>query len=191
MDQRAGDGGPLLLAAGQFRGEMVQTVGQTDALEEGSGLRFALGPPDAGEHERQRHVFQRRQPGQQIERLEDETHSLPAMRRELPFIGRMQRQAARPDLTIRRPVQAAEQVEKCGFAGSGGADKRDELTASDRQVYLPESFYLRLAKAKPPTDVREPDGLIHSLPEGFGHSQRLLGCEIAAHPEAHTPLGPG
>ncbi|MNL19085.1 hypothetical protein D3C87_1402650 [compost metagenome] len=74
---------PLLLAARQGAGVMMQTRTQSHALKH--GLRgLARGLP--GQFQRQHHVFQRRQVGQQLERLEHEAHMIGAQARAAVFI---------------------------------------------------------------------------------------------------------
>src|SRR5262249_34667922 len=68
--QRAGDGYPLLLAAGQLAGPVLQPVAQADNVDDGiQPLTVGAATSDV---ERQRDVVRRREYRQQVERLEHE-----------------------------------------------------------------------------------------------------------------------
>ena len=79
VDQRAGDGDALALAARQLVGPVVHAVAQADpaAAPRWRGSRRSL-RRDAGVDQRQLDVVERRGAGQQVERLEDEPDLLVA-----------------------------------------------------------------------------------------------------------------
>ncbi len=78
VGQRAGDGHPLLLAAGQFVGVGVGLVGQADAGQQLAAAFLGVAARRSVHHpRRQRDVGQRGHVGEQVERLEHHAHRLP------------------------------------------------------------------------------------------------------------------
>src|SRR5690606_21553683 len=73
VDQRAGDGHALLLAAGQLARQVLSAMRQPDRLERPHGALLAILDVIVGIEERQRNVTQRRGPLEQVELLKDET----------------------------------------------------------------------------------------------------------------------
>ena len=65
--QRAGDGDPLLLAAGELRGKMLGAVGHADFFERLVDPLFTLGGGHAAVGQRKVHVFINRQVADQVE----------------------------------------------------------------------------------------------------------------------------
>ena len=86
MDERAGDGDALLLAAGELRGAVRAAVAQADGLDE------LLDPPVVGlrpgDRERQDEVLLRGEDRQEVERLEDEADLVAAQLGELRVVER-------------------------------------------------------------------------------------------------------
>jgi hypothetical protein len=88
IDESAGQGAALLLAAGEFAGAMLAAGGEADAVE---GLRYAaaaLGAVNFGEAERELDVFFEGHAREEIERLEDHAYGFAAIAGEALGIER-------------------------------------------------------------------------------------------------------
>ena len=76
LDQGARNRDSLLLAAGKLRGQMLQPIAKSDALECLRGLVAARGRPEVKWHKSRLDVLLRAEGGYQVERLEDEADRL-------------------------------------------------------------------------------------------------------------------
>ena len=83
VDQGAGDGDALALAAGELVGLVVHAVAQADPLQRRARPLPPLGAREAGVDQRQLDVVQGVGARQQVEGLEDEADLLVADGREL------------------------------------------------------------------------------------------------------------
>ena len=81
--QCAGDRHALLLTAGQFGRAVIQTRAEPDAFQRALRLRAGFLRVDAREEKRQFDVLGRREDGDQVEGLEDESHRRRAVLRAL------------------------------------------------------------------------------------------------------------
>ena len=135
VDQRPGDGDPLLLAARHLRRLVVHAIGQADPFEErlGQFTRPATGRPGHGVVQRHEHVVKRRRPRQQVEALEDEAQLGGPHQR--PFVGRKAAHflAVEPEAARAWPVEAAQDVHERGLAGARGTHQGDHFAAVDRE----------------------------------------------------------
>ena len=86
----AGEGDPLLLAAGELRGSGGRDR-QADLIEE--RVRPGGGVLDARELHREQDVLARREVAQQLEGLEDEAHAAAAQRGQFVLVHRRERRA--------------------------------------------------------------------------------------------------
>jgi len=134
-DASARDRHPLLLAARQLGGQMVDLVAEPDELEvlpaalEAFPLRQL-----ACEVERQDGVFERRQRRKQLEELEDDADVLAAPDGKL-FLGHaVQRPPVNGHGPGRRPVDARDHVHHGRLAAPRWPDDRDHLAGIDRQI---------------------------------------------------------
>ena len=82
IDERAGDGDALLLAAGKLRRKMGEAMAEADALESFGGLVLV---GDAVEVLREHDIFERAEIRNEVELLEDETDFLSAVADEFVF----------------------------------------------------------------------------------------------------------
>src|SRR5579863_16899 len=71
---------------------------------------------NAGIDQRQFHIVQRSRPGQQVERLEDESDFLVADPRQFIVVQFADQLAVEPVLSLRRRIEAADQVHQRGLA---------------------------------------------------------------------------
>ena len=153
IDQRASDGHALLLAAGKLRGKMRQAIAETHAAQGVGGLRLVGG---AMKILRQHHVFERAEIRDEMELLEHESDFFRAIAHQLRF-GELREVGAVDDDTPRSErVQAAENVDQCGFAGTGRSHQCDPFAGIDveaeridraeRAVLLRQRFELDLRR---------------------------------------------
>ena len=92
VDQRAGDGDALLLAARQLVRMVIEPLAEADRLERrGGALAALLGADAAPVEQRQLHVLERDGPRQQVEALEHEADLVVADVRERPLVERRRR----------------------------------------------------------------------------------------------------
>ena len=132
--ERAGDGDALLLAARQFARAVVQAVAEPDGVDDGTQprpVRLA-----AGEVHRQRDVLDRRERGQEVERLEHESDPFAAQLGQLA-VGEL----GEIDVTDvhgsgRERVEPGEAVHQRALAGAGRAHHGGERAGGypDRHV---------------------------------------------------------
>jgi len=79
-----------------------------------------------GQHHGRFHVFQRRQPLQQVEELEDEADRAPPQFCQGAVVQAADLHSVQVDSAVRGAVQAADQVHQRAFAVSGRADDTGE-----------------------------------------------------------------
>lgn len=131
-----GSGHPLLLPDGQGGGGPA-AVGdglETQFGEQARRFRFhrtaarlGLLAPPCGEAATQHHVFLRREPGQQIELLEDHADTVGPQLIPLAVAQRFQRLPADLDRTLVAPLNAGDQVEQGALAAAGGPLQEEAL----------------------------------------------------------------
>src|ERR1051325_2868541 len=139
VDQRAGDGNALALAAGKFVGFVMDAVGQPDAGERVEGdLPAAIGR-QAGIDQRELDIAQRVRARQQVERLKDEADFLIANLGEVVVIHLADLNAVEFVLAGSGRIQAADQVHQGGFARTGRSHDREVLAPGDFEGDLPQS----------------------------------------------------
>jgi hypothetical protein len=92
-------------------------------------------------------VLLRRQAGDQVVELEHEAHMLTPKRGELRIIGAGQVFAVVPDVTGRRHVQPAQDVQQRGLAAARRPQQHDELARIQHQIHAAQRVHLHLAHA--------------------------------------------
>ena len=135
LDQRPGDGDPLLLAAGELAGHVPQPVAEADRLQRHGGALPPRGRADVQRDERGFHVLQGGEHRHQVEGLEDKADGLGP---HLGHLGLAQLREVAPvefDDAGRRPVQAAEHLQQRGLALPGGALDGQPFAVLDDQVH--------------------------------------------------------
>ena len=145
VDEGAGDGDALALAAGELVGLVHHAGAEVDALEHGLGAGDALGGGGAVVDEGQLDVVQRGGAGEQVEGLEDEADLLVADAGELVVVELGDVVAVEPVLALGGRVEAADEVHQRGFAGAGGAHDGDVLVVADAEVDAAEGVDLLVA----------------------------------------------
>ena len=129
IDQSPGDGHPLLLAAGELRGFVIQAPLQTDPVEQifGPLAGLPVGEVRRGIGQGHDDVVQGAGAGQQIEGLEHEADLFVAQLG--PGIGIQGGDvlAVQPEFSGGGPVEAAQDVHQGGLARTRGAHEGEEL----------------------------------------------------------------
>ncbi|MNT16934.1 hypothetical protein D3C72_1520610 [compost metagenome] len=121
---------------------MAAAVGQADQGQRDLGIALALRRAEVGQQQRQFHVLLRGQHRHQVVELEHEADVMAAPRRQLAAAHLVDALAFDADLAARGVVQAADQVEQGGLAGTGRAHQRDEVAAGDIQVDAVQHLHL-------------------------------------------------
>jgi hypothetical protein len=106
---------------------MLQTLAEAHAIEQGTRTRLQRRRRGTQKALRQQHVLEHGQARQQVERLEHEADAAiaeiaGAFVIERRHVGAVERIAARGGA-----IEAAEDIEKCRFAGTRWPDNREEL----------------------------------------------------------------
>src|SRR6266567_1595764 len=141
IDQRAGDGHALLLAAGKLEGLVVEPILQTHARGQTPGEVAALVLGAALVIERDLDVLHHGELLNEIVGLKNETESGPAHGGEQIVIHLRDILAAEPVAAGRRPIEATEQVEQSGFATARRTHDAEVITRLDVERDAAQSFH--------------------------------------------------
>ncbi len=125
--QGPGDGHPLLLAAGELHGLVIQFIAQSHHLQGDPRPFVPLRLGDAGVHQGHLHILLQGQLGQQVVLLKDEAQHLVADGGQLVFVHLAHVLAVQQIGAGGGHVQAADDVHAGGFAGAGLAHDGHEL----------------------------------------------------------------
>jgi hypothetical protein len=155
-DERAGDGDPLLLPAGELIGVMMHPAAEADPQERLGRARAPLATAHAGVEQRQLDVLERAGAGQQVEALEDEPERFVADLRELVGVEPRDVAPTQEKPASRRAVEAAEDVHQRALAGARRAHDRHELALVDLQVDAAQGLHLDVAHRVDLADALEP-----------------------------------
>ncbi len=150
---RTGDRDPLLLATRQLRRHAVHLVHQADLVQRVHGTVAGTADVHLRQLQRQQHVLQGRQVGQELVALEDAAQPAPeardVARPELPEVHAVHHGHAGPGLQA-----AVQEPQQCRLAGTGRSLDADELARIDVQRDVGQDR-LALVSGR---DVRQPDG---------------------------------
>ena len=161
----ARDRDALLLAARQLLRIVRQPRRKPDAREPLARARRSIARP--GKLERQHHVLQRGQGGQQLERLEDEAEPAPPQRRASILRQAVERRVAEPDFPRARTIQTREQAEQGRLARSGGTHHGHRRTRAHLKAHVLEDAQRRIAAEHGLAEVA-------SANDGIGHAGAAL-----------------
>ena len=159
IHQRAGDGNPLLLAAGHLRRLMLLVRGQPYLGEQrlGQPLGLAAGGPPQGIVQGHEHVVQGRCPWQEVEALEDEAQ----LRRPHhgPLVGSQAAHlpAIEPVTARSWAIEAAQDVHERGLAGAGSPHQGYHFAVGDGQGDTLEHRHVHFAQTVGSRDVLQAD----------------------------------
>src|SRR6266508_57627 len=164
-DQRAGDRHPLLLAAGELRGPVLQAVAEPDRLERGDRPPAALGAAEPAVDQRQADVADGRGPRQELEALEDEPDHLVAHQRQLVVGEAGHGPPLEPQRAAGRPVQPAEQPEQGRLPRPARPHDRQRVAGRDLEVNPVERPDFDPVQ---PVDLGDAPSLHHGMASGIG-----------------------
>ena len=138
LHERAGDSHPLLFAAGELGGALIDAVGEPDFLEDVERPRAALRTRHAGVLGGEHHVLQRGARRYQAVALEDEAHLARAdfvegAVLELGDVAPVEHHVARGG-----SCQAADDVEQRRLARARRPHHREELAVAHLEVGAPK-----------------------------------------------------
>ena len=136
IDQGAGDGDALLLAAGKLAGRVAFAVRQAEQLQRLAGQGGALGPGQMGRgiDQRQLDIFQRAGARQEIEALEHEAELFAADRGRGGLSQPRHIHAFEEILPAGGPVETAQDRHQGGLARAGRAHDGHEFAAFDSEI---------------------------------------------------------
>ncbi len=158
IDQRAGDGGALLLAAGKLAGAMTAALVEADAREGFADARGPVTAVDFGEAERELDVFLERHAREEIERLEDHAYRLAAVAREFERGHFGEILAMSDDRAGSGAIESGNEIQKRGFSGAGAAEEGEEFARFDREGVVVHRADGGVAERVVAGDVVEADG---------------------------------
>jgi hypothetical protein len=124
-DQGPGDGHSLALASGQFRGAVIEPIGQADAIEQAPRpIKVAFLGIALFDQRGKQHIFKNRTLRQKVMFLEDEAHAAVAKPGEVAFrklkrVGSIERHPSGS-----RRFKRAEDVQQGALSRTGGAHDR-------------------------------------------------------------------
>ena len=134
IDEAAGDGDALLLAAGELVGHVVGAIGEADNLQAVHGAfanlvgrGFAVAAVEHGEFD----VFEGGGAREEVKTLEDEAQLLVAEIGQFVAVESVDVDAVEQVGAFGLPVEAAEHVHEGRLAGATRAHEGDEFTALD------------------------------------------------------------
>ena len=154
VDEGAGDGHPLHLAAGHLAGLFIQLVAQAHPLQRllrpAAALR--LGYPRQGQ--RQLHVGQHRLVGDEVIALEHKAHRVVAVGVPVAVPVLFCGAAVDDEIAAGVAVKSADDVQRGGLAAAGGAQNGDELILPELQIDAPQGLHRGPAHRIAFVDVR-------------------------------------
>ena len=130
VDQCAGDRHALHLAAGQLVRLFIDVFAESDLLQRLARTFATVGLADAGNRQREFDVRQNRLMRNQIVALEHEADGVVAVRIPIAILVLARRDAVDHQIAVVIPVEAADDVEQGGLAGTRGTQNRDEFAVA-------------------------------------------------------------
>ena len=156
--QGPGDGHPLLLAAGELGGEVVQPLPQSHGAQHLGGIHGILA--DLGG---QLHVLQGRQVGHQVVKLKDKANIVAAVGGQTLGVIGGDLLHAQKDPALGEGVHAAQDIEKGGLSRAAGAYDDAQLPLFHGEGCAAQGLDLHLAHAVDLFDAFKPDKTAHRL----------------------------
>ncbi len=129
VGEGAGDGDPLLLAAGEFAGPLGRVVGEADEGQQQLDALLAFAGVRAAQPQRDADVLGGAEDGDEAEGLEDEADVVAAQGEQALLVEAGEVAAVDVDPSPVGGVQAADDVEQGGLARSRAPLEGDEFAA--------------------------------------------------------------
>jgi hypothetical protein len=134
VGQGACHGYPLLLATGQFRRAMFDSLGQTDLVQEVQRSLPSARTIDARNELWHHYILECREVAQQVMKLEDEADKLIPYASQFLVAHPGQISTAERDAPGGREIKAPQYMQERGFSRPARAYDRDRLSPVDHQV---------------------------------------------------------
>ena len=145
VHQSAGNGHPLHLTAGHLAGMLVQLVSQTHLFQCLGGPAAALRTRNAGNGQCQLHVGEHRLVGNQIVALEHKTNGVVAVGVPVAVGVFFGGNTVDDQITAVVAVQAADDVQQGGLAGTAGAENGNKFIVPQVQADVIQCFLDQIA----------------------------------------------
>ena len=136
VDEGAGNGHALHLAAGKLARALVHVLAQADALQGLLGATLALGAADAREREGQLDVLQDGLVRDEVVALEHEANAVVAVGVPVAVLVALGRDAIDDQVAGVKVVKAADDVQRRGLARAGRAQDGNELVVPEGQAHV-------------------------------------------------------
>ena len=146
---------------------------EPDQLERQVDALLPVGPGEPRQEERQLHVLERRQDGNQIVELEDEPDVPRPPGGELRVFQGAERLARDPHVAARGLVDAPDQVQERRLSGAAGSHERQEFSPLHLEVDPGQHRDFDLVPAVDLVDVVERDQAAVRCGDAVGHSMFL------------------
>ena len=131
IDDGAGNGHPLHLAARHLAGPLEQLAAQAHLFQGLDGTVPALGPADARQSQRQLHIPQHRLVGDQVIALEHEPDRVVPVRIPVPVLKGLGGAPVDDEVAVGVLVQAADDVQQGGLAAARRAQDGHKFRAPE------------------------------------------------------------
>ena len=178
VHQRAGNGDPLLLASGQFKGTVRKTVAEANGIQQGTRT-IALGPPGCAKGVGgQKDVFDAVHLGHEVVGLEDESNVAGAKCCAGAFAQAVDVGVQQADGTRIGAVKPPEKMEEGGLARAGSAEDCKALAGGHGKVGTLEHPYAAPAKGVCLGDAFGADGKANGGGDGKWGKFRVQSSEF-------------
>ena len=147
VDEGAGDGDALHLAAGHLVWPLVQLIAEADLLQHGNGAGTALLAGNAGERQGQLDVCQHALVRDEIVALKDKADGVVAVGVPVPVAVLLCGDTVDEQVARRVAVQTADDVQKRRLAAAGRTENGDKFIVAEAQAHAAERVYALCAAA--------------------------------------------
>jgi 23S rRNA pseudouridine1911/1915/1917 synthase len=169
VDEGAGDGGALHLAAAHLVGEGFGAGGEADEVERLGGTGAGVLGAVAAEEEGKFDIFHGGHGGEEIEKLEDDAEAFATVSSEGGFVGGVERETVDRDVAGGRLVESAEEIEQGAFAAAAGAGHGAERERLDIQRDVAQGVHFAGGRGINAGDMAQAD---HAKEEIFRSARR-------------------
>ena len=146
MNEGAGEGGALKLAAGELVGSMMGPVGESDGGQQFLGTLAGLSVDSAGKEEGEKNVFLDGEGGKEMKKLENKSDFKTSEGGEFGVIQGMEGVAFEVSLAGGGGVEGSENVEEGAFTASARPGDGHNLPRQDFQGDPAEGVHLRIPR---------------------------------------------
>jgi len=169
VHEGAGHGGALHFAAAHLVGESAGARGEADEVEHFGGAGAGVFGAFAAEEEGEFDILDRGHGGEEVEELEDDAESFPAVGGEGGLVGGVEGQAVDENFAGVGTVESAEQVEQRAFAAAAGSGHGAESEGFDFQRHVAQGVHFAGGRGINAGDMAQAD---HAKDEIFRSARR-------------------